>query len=133
MGRRRHTWGPNVVPLCDVLREKPGHSLPAFSGVPGENASEDFGSSFHLIKTEDFLRNAGLVGRDRERGQSTLRLELSFTSSPSIKREKKRRGPSLEPVISPVSVFTLIVGELPNHAQGKISPGLYRVGINFQK
>ena len=66
MGRRRHTWGPNVVPLCDVLREKPGHSLPAFSGVPGENASEDFGSSFHLIKTEDFLRNAGLVGRDQQ-------------------------------------------------------------------
>ena len=48
-------------------------------------------------------------------------------------REKKTKGPSPEPVISPASVFTLIVGELPNHAQGKISPGLYRVGINLAK
>ena len=36
-------------------------------------------------------------------------------------------------MISPASVFTLIVGELPDHAQGKISPGLYRVGINLAK
>ena len=37
-------------------------------------------------------------------------------------KERERERP--EPVISPASVFILIVGELPNHAQGKISPGL---------
>ena len=38
-------------------------------------------------------------------------------------QERERERP--EPVISPeASVFLLIVGVLPDHAQGKISPGL---------
>ena len=40
-----------------------------------------------------------------------------------ISRERERERP--EPVISPeASVFILIVGVLPDHAQGKTSPGL---------
>ena len=57
-----------------VMKKK--HSLPAFSGGERRPRRENFGSSFHLIMNEDFLRNAGLVGRDQE-SLWTPRLSLS--------------------------------------------------------
>ena len=69
-----HTW-------CRGMRwqdEKENSQLSACFFQRTQTAREDIGSSFYVIKTEDLLGNVGLVGRDREREQSTLRLELCF-------------------------------------------------------
>ena len=54
-----------MVPLCDVLREKTEHSL-LFQELPWENASEIFGSSFYLIKTERRIRDFDATKKRKE-------------------------------------------------------------------
>ena len=49
---------------------------------------------------------------------------FSFVETKEEKETKAMTGWQQQVISPEASVFTLIVGELPNHAQGKISPGL---------
>ena len=73
---RDHVWAAATtrgatrgVEACAGMkkRDERKHSLPAFSGGEGRPQREDFGSSFYLINTEEYLRqNAGLGARTRK-------------------------------------------------------------------
>ena len=59
------TCGPHVVAVSHTWFRyvtrcvKKRNTLCFFRSSRGDNASEDLGSPFHLIMTEDFLRNVG--------------------------------------------------------------------------